>query len=262
MKYRNFLMLLVGACFSLVVGVSRAQNPTVNIMPMGDSVTARGSSPESSYRYWLWMDLTNAGFENIAFVGNQSGVSDGAPANSWPQEAYEGGSLTSGGDGDGWTTGDGVTNANDAATILNSGSPAATIVLLDLGANDFVWNMPLGETETNLEEIIQDFVQANSSTIILLATPTGFVPGSNLTRQQIQQQKAEQSHLAAAMSKVISVEKKAGIHVVKVGLFGGYNPRTDTVDGTHPNIKGEQFIAKKYFNALHPILKKMEKEGL
>ena len=62
MKNQRFLSLLVGACLCLSIVSARAQNQTINIMAMGDSVTARGSTPESSFRYWLYVDLTNGGF--------------------------------------------------------------------------------------------------------------------------------------------------------------------------------------------------------
>jgi len=55
---KSFKGLFAGICVCCVVVVTaRAQVNTVKIMPMGDSVTARGSSPESSYRYWLWKSL-------------------------------------------------------------------------------------------------------------------------------------------------------------------------------------------------------------
>ena len=113
MRHLKFFTLLAGMCVWLAAGFVRAQNNPITIMPMGDSVTARGDAPESSYRYWLWVDLTNAGF-NVQFVGQNSGVSDGAPANSWPDEAYEGGPLGGIPDGDGWTTSDGILDAPKA----------------------------------------------------------------------------------------------------------------------------------------------------
>lgn len=251
MKHQNFLILLAGISLCLAVSSARAQSP-ITIMAMGDSVTSRGDSPESSYRYWLYVDLTNAGFTNFQFVGHENGVSDGTPANSWPDEAYEGGNSAF----DGWTTSNGVSDATSAASLVPN------IVLLDLGANDYFSGIPLGQTETNLETIIQDFVAQNPSVVILLATPTGYLVPTTIPRQQQQQERAEQSHLAGSMSKVISVERRAHVDIVKVGLFGAYNPRRDTKDGTHPNIQGEQLIARRYFSALRPVLKKMEKEGL
>jgi lysophospholipase L1-like esterase len=37
-------------------------------------------------------------------------------------------------------------------------------------------------------------------------------------------------------------------------LRAGFNPRSDTKDGTHPNVRGEQKIANRYFQALRKVL--------
>lgn len=220
-------------------------------MPMGDSVTSRGSSPESSYRYWLWLDLTNAGF-NVQFVGHESGVSDGTPANSWPEESYEGGNSSF----DGWTTTNGVQDAASAASL----SPQ--ILLLDLGANDIIQGATLGEIQTNLETIIDTFAADDPGVIIVLAIPSGFAADPSSTRQVQHQQRADQSKMGGVVSRVVKTERKAGVAITAINLFSGYNIRRDTVDLTHPNVQGEQQIARKYFNKLRPILKKMIKEGV
>ena len=240
---------------------------SINIMPMGDSVTARGGGLESSYRYWLYTYLTNAGFSNTMFVGSQTGnngASDGPPSNSWSQMSYEGGVNTtdSAPVGDGWTTYDGVNDVSNAVSVLNSGNPGATIVLLDLGAKDNVSGSgpvapALSQLQTNLETIIQRFHQTNSNTVILLAVPTpGMInPPDPLATEFM-------SGLGSAINKAARDQKKAGVKVVVVNLRGGFDLSADTKDGTHPNVKGEQMIARKYFNALRPILRRMEKDGL
>ena len=251
MKYQKFVVLFTGICLCISASVARAQNSTITIMPMGDSVTARGSFPESSWRYWLYVDLTNANITNIAFLGNQNGVSDGAPANSWPQENYEGG----GPNDDAWTTFDGINNAASAAGM------GPQFLLLDLGANDIINGTSLGQIQTNLQTIVETFAADDPGVTIILAIPTGFPPDPSSPIQVQRQQKANQSKMAGVVSRVVAIEKKAGISIMKVNLFSGYNIHGDTVDGTHPNIKGEQQIAKKYFNVLRPIFKKMIKNG-
>ncbi len=235
MKNRSLAVLVAGACISLASPVSNA----VNIMPFGDSITAFGSAPESSYRYWLYTDLINAGFTDFDFIGNQNGVQPaGGPANFWPDQNYEGG----GGD-DGITTADGVGLAQSDA---NSG---VDVVLLELGANDPDNNIPASQSEADLEMIIQAFAAQNPSVIVLISTPPKFQPSSNLPKREQNQANAGISKVDGVIGKVVSTEKKAGVNVIKVSL-GGYNPRTDTSDGTHPNVKGEQYIAKQFFNAL------------
>jgi lysophospholipase L1-like esterase len=248
---QKFMMFTMGLCLCFSIGFARAQNSTITIMPMGDSVTARGSWPESSFRYWLWVDLTNAGFTNIAFLGNQSGVSDGVPANSWPQESYEGGGTKN----DAWTTVDGINNAASAAGM------GPQFLLLDLGANDIINGTSLGDIQTNLQTIVETFAADDPGVTIILAVPTGFPPDPSSPTQVQHLQKADQSKLGGVVNRLVSTERKAGVGIVKVNLLGGYNIRADTKDGTHPNIKGEQLIAKRYFNVLRPILKKMIKNG-
>lgn len=246
--------------------VQAQESATINIMPMGDSVTARGGAPESSYRYWLYRYPASAGFSNAVFVGSQTGTdgaSDGPPANSWPQISYEGGLTTVGSTpvADGWTTWDGINDAPKAASVLNSGNPGATILLLDLGANDYSGKgqiaPALSQMQTNLERIIQTFYQANPQTVVLLAVPTPWVlDRPDRTTKQFM------TDLGSVINEVARDQRKAGVNVVVVNLQAGFDSYRDTKDGMHPNIKGEQMIARTYFNALRPILKKMEKEGL
>jgi lysophospholipase L1-like esterase len=211
------------------------------ILPYGDSVTTFGADPESSYRYWLWKDLSDAGF-NFSIIGTRSGVENGSPANSWPQEAYSG--------HEGWTSSDAALSANLSPVARK----APNIVLLDFGSNDILAGIDLSTTEANLETIIQAFAAANPSVTILLAVPTGFVTDPGLPARERSKERGQQSKLAGVVSRVASTEKKTGINVIKVNLFGGFNPQKDTVDGAHPNVQGEQKIARKYFQALRKTL--------
>jgi acyl-CoA thioesterase-1 len=232
--------LVVGLCISAAPLMGFAQANHVTIMPFGDSVTAFGSDPESSYRYWLWQKLQQAGFNNIDFIGHSSGVADGSPAQTDFDQDYEGG-------GNDWTS---LTALNDAD---NAGSMNPDIVLLDFGSNDFGegWETDhANATRLNIDQVIETLRAHNPNVIVLLAKPTGWVTSDR-------SEKKFQSSLSGAISKAAQDEKRAGAHIVLVGLHGGFNPRTDTKDGTHPNVRGEQKIATKYFNALKKILKKM-----
>jgi len=245
---KSFNGVLAGFCFCCAaVLTARAQVNTLKIMAMGDSVTARGSSPESSYRYWLWKDLQDAGFNNFVFIGNQNGVSDGAPANPWPQERYEGG----GPGGDAWTSSDGVNAAPSAA------QSTPDFLILDLGSNDIIDGIDPATTQANLQTIIEDFAAANPNIKVLLAKPTPFAVDPSATAQEKRLERRQQSQLAGIAAKVSRAEKRAGIKVIVVNQFAGYNVRTDTKDGTHPNIRGEQKIARKYFDVLKWYFRKL-----
>ena len=238
MKKQILAGMVAGACVCLG---SLSANAQVRILPYGDSVTTFGSAPESSYRYWLFTDLTqNGGFvfeQDFVFVGTDSGVQDGSPQNDWPAEEFSGNEGESSGEA-----------AGEAANIASATQP--DIVLLDFGSNDYDASQSvkdtLAQTRANLDAIIQAFAAQNPSVTILLAKPTGWVVDADSppgTRQFM-------SGLGAAVSKAATDSKKAGINVVVVNIHGGFNARKDTKDGSHPNVRGEQKIANKYFQAL------------
>jgi acyl-CoA thioesterase-1 len=232
MNFRKFFFLILGGCFHLVISAAQAQT----IMPFGDSVTVNGSSPESSYRYWLYHYLKDAGYDNIDFVGSHSGVGDGEPEHADFDQDYEG--------GDGWTT-------SDALYVTQHGvaGEAPDIVLLDFGANDIIDLVEPDTITTNLVQIMESFRAANPDVFILLAQPTHWFT-TDLT------EKKALSKLNGAVSKAAKAEKRAGGNVVLVNLSGSFSPRSDTKDGTHPNVKGEQKIAKRYFSAIKKVLRR------
>lgn len=237
MKNRYLAVLVAGACISLASFNLHAQT----IEAYGDSITTFGASPESSYRFWLYVDLTNAHYTGFSFVGTKFGADNGTPANSWPDEAYAG--------TEGWDTATAL-GATPGAINVAGGPP--DIVLLEFGANDVENGEPLTNTESNLEGIIGDFAAANSGVTIFLAVPTRYVIPAGTPPASVQQQRSGMAKIGGVINRVARTERAAGIRVIVVNLMAGYNPHigADTIDGTHPNIKGEKQLARKFFNAL------------
>jgi hypothetical protein len=232
MKTRILAGLFVGVWAGLTALTVQAQN----IAPYGDSVTTFGADPESSYRYWLYQKLSDAGF-SFNFVGTGFGADNGTPANSWPDEQFSG--------HEGWSAADAAANVD--AVIATS----PDIVLLDFGSNDYDpaagVKACLAEVRSSLDATMQSFAAYKSDIIILLAKPTPWVAHSA-------GEKKFMSGLSGAVSKAAKDEKKAGVHVIVVNLYGGFNARKDTMDGSHPNVIGEQKIANKYFQSLKKVL--------
>jgi acyl-CoA thioesterase-1 len=241
MKKQNFAGLFVGACVCLAAFCASAQ---LRILPYGDSVTTFGSAPESSYRYWLFTRLTDAGFvyqQDFDFVGTAYGTQDGAPQNDWPAQQFSGDEGESSGGA-----------AGEAAGV--AGATAPDVVLLDFGSNDYDASQSpkdtLAQTRANLDAIIQAFAAQNPNVVILLAVPTPWV----VTADSPPGTKKFMSGLSGAVSKAAQDERKAGVNVILVNLRGGFGARKDTKDGSHPNVSGEQKIAGKYFQALRRVL--------
>ncbi len=153
---------------------------------------------------------------------------------------YEGG-------GNDWTSLTALDDT-DAANNLNP-----DIVLLDFGSNDFDEGWETADASATGKTYIKSlrsFALTIRMSSCFSQKPTGWVTTDKA-------EKKFQSILQGAIAKAAKDEKKAGANVVLVGLHGGFNAQKDTKDGTHPNVRGEQKIADKYFNALKKILKKM-----
>jgi lysophospholipase L1-like esterase len=178
-------------------------------------------------------------------VGTTFGVEDGAPANSWPQEWFAG--------HEGWTSSDAVFSDNLNAALGTS----PDVLILDFGSNDISpAGIPLSQTKENLTQIIQAFAAQNPSIIIFIAKPTPFAVDPSSSKADQKLQKKEQSQLVGIVSSIAQAERKAGVRVYGVNLFAGFNVKKDTIDGSHPNVKGEQMIAAKYFKNFKKYVKK------
>lgn len=214
---------MVAACLCLAANTTPAQ---VRILPLGDSVTS-SFAPHNSYRFYLDHYLRAAGI-NFDFVGNQSGVADGSPANEDFDQDYSG--------GPGWTT--------DTAIGALGGLIATDpdIVLLDLGAND-IGAIDRKTTKRNIRAIIDGFRSVNSHVIILLAQPT---PSTDVSNNKLKR-------LNRSLKFVAQNYDVPGSPVIAVDLFSGFNAHDDTFDGTHPNKRGERFIARKFFEVLRRV---------
>jgi lysophospholipase L1-like esterase len=222
MKKTNFA-LMVAACLCLAANTTPAQ---LRILPLGDSVTS-SFAPHDSYRFWLDHYLHAAGID-FDFVGNQSGVADGSPADEDFDQDYSG--------GPGWTT----DTALGALGALKATDP--DIVLLDLGAND-IGSMDLQTTKNNIRAIIDGFRSVNSHVIILLAQPT---PSTDISNKKMKR-------LNRALGFVARTYDVPGSPVIAVNLFSGFSAHDDTFDGTHPNSRGERIIARKFFEVLRRV---------
>jgi acyl-CoA thioesterase I len=200
----------------------------IRILPLGDSVTS-SFSPYSSYRYWLWQQLTTNGF-TTDFVGRRWGVEGGLPEKRDYDMNHEGHA--------GWHADDGMREAYDIAVATQP-----HVILLDLGANDVEQAEDNLSTIEELRIIIHSFREINPNIIILLAQPTPVV-----------EQKKQFRRLLPLIRRLARQENTPESPVVAVNLFSQFRLASDTFDGVHPNERGEKKIALRYFRALSRIL--------
>ncbi|MCX7549619.1 arylesterase [Xanthomarina sp. F2636L] len=120
---------------------------------------------------------------------------------------------------------------------------APTVFLLELGANDGLRGVPLTETRTNLQAIIDVVREKSPETIIVLA-------GMELPPNMGQDYTTEFRELFADLAEK---NKLAFIPFIlkDVGGIASLNQQ----DGIHPNVAGHQIVASNVWEVLGPIVK-------
>ena len=240
---RVFSLLCMAVLLVLFLSFIPGQvGATVGIVPLGDSVT-KGSTQTAqeasypTYRYWLWHALQDNGYD-VNFVG------------SWDQPRFQDFSFDQDNEGHGGYTTDGILNgaSDDPGQGHLSGwlgSYYPDIALVELGTNDVLHQVPADQSIRNLEAIIDTLRARNPQVKILVGTviPTSIYRENLIALNQKIPQVA--AHKSTAASPVNIVD-----------LYSGYDGLTDNQLplGVHPNRRGEQKIAAKWYDALVPLL--------
>ena len=204
-------------------------NTKIHIMPLGDSIT-QGADKSFSYRYRLWELLKGANI-NFDYVGSQNTNFFQTP--KFPDASYS--------------------NINEGhwgkrTDEVLAGLPewlklyTPDISLIHLGSNDLFQMQSNLSTISELEQIIDLLRKDNSSVKVLIAK---LIPyrGSNQTLLDLN---IKINELAVRKNSVTSP-------VIAVDQFSGFDPNTDTSDGTHPNTGGEEKMAQKWFQAIKSL---------
>jgi lysophospholipase L1-like esterase len=220
-------VVLVLAAAGLWLGAAVAGGPAaLRIMPLGDSIT-EGRVGSATYRYWLEKDLERA-HQSVDFVGSQHGVHGGRPRFDDFDQDHEGHW--------GWTTGQVLERIDEWAAAAHP-----DVVLLHLGTNDLVARPAI--IPTNLAAIIQSLRKANPHVTVLVAR---LIPAVGVPAPSLERVNDSIEHMAAERSSAES-------SVVVVRQDDGFDARTDTYDGIHPNESGERKMAKRWLDALRAL---------
>jgi lysophospholipase L1-like esterase len=202
---------------------------TTTIMPLGDSIT-QGWDGHDSYRYDLWSSLAQAGYD-IDFIGSQNAIGSGsAPHVNSYDPNHEGHA--------GWSANQLRDNAANFATLNHP-----DIVLLHIGTNDVSESQPPAEIIDEVGGIIDNLRTVVPDVTVLLAQiipAAGFVTATQNFNNLI--------------PGLVSSKNTAQSPVLMVDQFTGFNPATDTFDGTHPNATGEGKMAAQWYTALQNLL--------
>lgn len=220
-------------CWILVAlaSASVARAEPVRLMAVGDSITA-GADFFSNYRYPLWEKLFAAGYV-VEFVGTQTSATRVGPL---AHEGYGGKN----------------TEFLAATVPANFRAHPADIVLLHSGHNHFAEEQPVPGIVAATERLVAAFREVNPRVTVLLAQviPAGKLPKYSYITE-----------LNTALAALAHRLDRADARVVLVDQASGFDWKTDTVaDKVHPNVRGTEKMAEKWFQALRQVLPRPPRE--
>ncbi|MGY2134617.1 SGNH/GDSL hydrolase family protein [Hymenobacter sp. HD11105] len=202
----------------------------VKIMPLGDSIT-QGSARYNSYRRPLWLQLQQAQYD-VNFVGGRTQNEGGPPPNPDFDLDHQGHW--------GWTTAMLLAETRQWAR-----EHQPDIVLLHAGTNDCFSEKPVAEIRDNLGHLIDELRAGNPQVKVLLAQ---LIP----TAPPYEQLNAKITALNALLPALAQAKTSAPSPVVLVDHNTGFSRQAneDFYDGAHPNARGEDKLAARWYQAL------------
>lgn len=193
------------------------ENKKITVLPLGDSITAGGSS-FVSYRKYLATIIKEQGLP-FEFIGPlKDGIS--------PHAGYGG------------------KNSSYLLSIINNVylDYPADIVLLHSGHNNFLEDDPIPEILRNTKAMISRILSINPDAYVLVAK---VIPSGKLPKY------AYIHELNIRIANMVRELSCKGINTVSVDHESGFNWRTDTIeDKVHPNDSGARKIAEKWLSSL------------
>jgi len=234
-----------------------AKDYVYKILPLGDSIT-QAEVNRASYRYPLWKKLVDANvkFDFVGSLDNHyAGFSKGTP----PQPDHKGQQFDKDHEGhfawgiydlvQGFSTNDGRGSGKLADWVKKYD---VDIALVHVGTNDAFHRSKHDAVYREFKNLVKSLREDNPNVVILLAKmiPAKREPGD------------AEAVVALNDSVIPKVAKKLGTDaspIIVVDHFSGFDVKTDTYDGVHPNASGEEKMAQRWFEAIMKALPKVKK---
>ncbi|KAF2473945.1 SGNH hydrolase [Lindgomyces ingoldianus] len=204
---------------------SQAAAVTVKIMPFGASIVGA----PGCWRAVLWKKLQGAGITNTDFVGSNKAPDCGFPYDG-ENEGHAGFQAT------------GIVTDNQLPGWLNAAKP--DVMMIHLGTNDVIQKKSITDIMRAYSTLVDQMRASKPSMKIIVSQLIPIDPSKFAGAQQgiIDLNKAIVQWAPTKSTKESSI--------VVVDNFTGFNVTTDTVDGEHPNDKGNQKLADKFYQPL------------
>ena len=227
---------------------------TTNILCLGNSIT-NGVDTFNSYRRDLWMML-HAGNYNFDFIGSWSkhtmGTDVPIPDFDLDNEGHSGWTFEHILKPPSWDS-----SRGNLHEWINTYTPG--IVLIELGTNDVFQCRTPQQMFGNLNVILYLLREKNKHVKIFLAQ----IPplGAQWSDKKLCGNDTTYHDAIINLNNQMAVYAKEHTTnqspIIIVDQHTGVDPSVDMSDDIHPNTKGEQIMAERWFNAIQPYLKKL-----
>ena len=237
--------VLLLCCGFLIVGsviLARQRSNPVRIMPLGDSITYdnRVGDPRPvglrvAYRQYLWLMLQDGGFD-VDFVGSVIAGQDAVPPFDTDNEGHPG-----------WTAGQTATSVYNF--LVNH---PADVVLLHIGTNGLITSP--ADVESTLNEIdrFESDLWQSSHCLIWHSLSTVCLTAATTSQFNVNVQAMAQARIDVQHDKIVIVDMENGAGIDYRIDTQGVNG--DMYDDLHPNFKGYEKMAAKWYSQLRPLL--------
>ena len=207
------------------------------IMPLGAS-RVQGFTPWfESYRYALWRDLIDGGWD-FDYIGTET------ETGSYPN--YKGFSFDPDHQGKmSWTS---EQIFEELEIILNETGYPDIVLFSSPGGNDILDGLPYEDVIENINGIIDLFQDGKADIVILIEQ---LAPGKKSFMTQDLTAIFNQTILD--IEKIAQEQTDENSHVIPVNMFEGFADRY-LADDIHYNTEGAGFIAQRYYEVLETVL--------
>ena len=244
------LLLLVVSCICLLIGCQSDQLDQINankeentndipnkIMPLGAS-RVQGLTPLfESYRFELWKDLIDGGWD-FDYIGTET------ETGSYPN--YE--NLSFDPDHQGkmsWTS---EKIFEELESILHETGYPDIVLFSSPGGNDILDGLPYENVIENINDIIDFFQDRNPDIVILIEQ---LAPGK--TSFMTPELTLIFDKAVLDVETIAQEQTHENSLVIPVNMFEGFADRY-LADDIHYNTEGAEFIAQRYYEVLENIL--------
>ncbi|MEM8567314.1 MAG: GDSL-type esterase/lipase family protein [Bacteroidota bacterium] len=207
------------------------------ILPLGDS-RVEGARPFfESYRYELWKNLIESNF-NVDLTGPET---DPASYPTFMDQTFDNDHAGNGGD----TSSDVLVRLDE---VLASSTVAPDVVLLGIGGNDLLSEVPVATITANINHIIDRIQSENSEVIILLEQ---IAPGrSDINTPELSDLF---NRFNLEIPDIAETQTNGSSLVVAVDMSINWGDQF-MADEVHYNEQGAKEVADRYFDALDELL--------